>query len=98
MAFVEKVVKVEKIVKVENDEFDFDHLISFRTTNFVGEWNGNQNEFIIFHKKYGKYIEHMIDTICADTLEDLVDEVKDCVGEEIIEVYDRNIISISIDV
>ena len=98
MAFIEKVVRVEKIVKVENDEFDFEHLVSFRTANFVGEWNGNKNEFIIFHKNYGKYVGDMIDIISADTLEDLVDEVKNCVNEEIIEVYNRNIISISIDV
>ena len=96
MAFIEKAITVK--VKVENDEFGFNELVSFRTKNYVGQWTGNENEFVIFHKNYGKYVGDMIDMICAYNLEDLVDEVKDCVREEIIEVYDRNIISISIDV
>lgn len=88
---------VEKVVRVKDNEFDFDNLMSFRTKSYVGGWNGD-NGYAIFSKEGNICLDDIVETVYADNLEDLMNEVVYSVDEEIIEVYDRNIISISIDV
>ena len=88
---------VEKVVRVKDNEFDFDNLISFRTKSYVGGWNGDDG-YAIFSKEEDIFLDDIIDTVYADNLEDLMNEVENSVDEEIIEVYNRNIITLSIDI
>lgn len=88
---------IEKVVRVRDNEFDFDHLMSFRTKSFVGGWNGDDG-YAIYEKEGDKYLDDIIDTVYADNLEDLMNEVENLFNERIIEVYNRNIITLSIDI
>ena len=88
---------IEKIVRVKDDEFDFDNLMSFRTKNYVGGWNGDDG-YAIYEKEGNKCLDDIIDTVYADSLEDLMNEVENSFNEQIIEVYDRNIITLNIDI
>lgn len=88
---------VETIVRVKDDEFSFDNLMSFRTANYVGGWNGDDG-YSIYEKEGDKCLDDIIDTVYADNLEDLINEVENSFNERIIEVYSRNIITLSIDI
>lgn len=88
---------VERIIRVKDNEFDFDNLMSFRTKSFVGGWNGDDG-YAIFSKEEDICLDDIIDTVYADNLEDLMNEVENSIDEQIIEVYDRNIITLSIDI
>lgn len=88
---------IEKVVRVKDNEFDFDNLMSFRTKSFVGGWNGDDG-YAIFSKEEDICLDDIIDTVYADNLEDLMNEVENSVDEQIIEVYNRNIITLNIDI
>lgn len=90
--------KIERITRIENDEFGFDELISFRTDYYIGEWNENEDNFTIFSKDQSLHAGDVIGTIYADSLEELIYEVKEELDEEIIEVYNFHITTITFNI
>ena len=90
--------KIEKIIRVENDLFDFEELISFQTDYYIGEWNENENNFTIFSKNQSIHAGDVVCAIYAESLEDLIYEVQKNLEEEIIEVYNHHITTITFNI
>ena len=90
--------KIERVTRVENNEFDFGEIISFQTDCYIGEWNDNEDYFVIFSKNNPLHAVDVIGTIYADSLEELIYEVKEELDEEIIEVYNHHITTITFNI
>lgn len=96
MAKIEKIVTTT--IRVENDEFDYTDIMSFQTEHYIGEWDSNEDGYAIFNKDHVQYMDDKICMIFVDDLEDLINKVKHCTGEEIIEVYDERIIKMTFNI
>lgn len=90
--------KIEKIIRVENNMFGYGELISFQTDYYIGEWNDNEDNFTIFSKDQSLHAGDVVCRIYADSLEELIHEVKEELDEEIIEVYNHHITTITFNI